>query len=1124
MRVERLVCALAGATLLVVGSYADTANNSFASVSGDGVVADGESGFCIENVEGSVNVTVGERPGWKCEKGTPFSYDHNEGDVDYFKFYGLDDEESVTIAISNIWVCVHDTTNNEEHVSAPGAVIPDSVHKLGAYFWPEEEGFILSVASNKTVVGILGHHTNKVFAVPCPNPKCDYGKKENPIGGNDVEIDPSPVVAELRAPGKDLGGGRYLLRKGAHTIGYNVHYTNDCEDCEFDVGFDYLNIDVCEVQSSLDKYIGLDRTDAGYGKDHVITGSVSLAHVVGDARLLWTVKPHCRIEGKDNEASVLVKVKRIAGNVPGGKDFEYSDKHEQENLCCEVKIKDGCTPQCEGGAGSKDEFTVVKVDVEIDDVNELMEEKEGAYTYYVPCSDAPIWAEEWTNSLKDVSITCEPHDGEMSNQIVRLKFPEGHLYAKNKDGVYVEAKTEYTVEELNKTKFKLHGHKKSGSYKDKEIVAEHEVSHAIDKASFTVFGRPWLIPDYDRKDNIDPEDIGKSKGGKIPFRFWINDDDDSLWEGWKIFWIFTYWFEKGNICEENTDIPGIGNNFSDDKVNGRADLVDFAPVLIDISEVFPNDLPEEITNNFKWELQSDCLNVVWTDLEAGTAADFHTKEVPHCGKNLKEQSYKAESKEVGGGLEFDKTFAKVIGEKKKLAVMVEGRSKGKEFKIRGLANGKEYTKGAVNVSISKVEDMYRWMDLRYVCKDETQGDASGRDKPAEFKGESGADGPSNNPDSDCNGDPRDGRHIVFVHGFNVNCDQARGWGAEIFKRLWQTGCTSKYTAADWAGDVGQITIPFDGKDSLNYYANVYNAFKTSEEFATNCSKIAASSKLVLAAHSLGNMLASSTISDRGVVPSRYYMLNAAVAMEAYDGSAYNELMKDAAWNGLDKHPSQSPYWHKLSIFRPGDFRRTLTWNKRFSGLDNAVNCHSESDEVLRDIEKGAWWGEDMGSVWTIQEKYKGSVVLPVANVLPRTSITREGGWGFNPTHIGVDVGRVVDTKKVKKLTDVQLLTDPVFTPFVTQGARLHSLRAFAVNDSKEQYLLRAKLLADAIPALSYSAGANETGGTIKNNVDYMTKCEADEWPRDNDAWHHSDLKNVAYYFTYKLYEKISNNE
>ena len=89
-----------------------------------------------------------------------------------------------------------------------------------------------------------------------------------------------------------------------------------------------------------------------------------------------------------------------------------------------------------------------------------------------------------------------------------------HLYAKNKDGVYVEAKTAYTVEELNKTKFKLHGHKKSGSYKDKEIVAEHEVSHAIDTAKFTVFGRPWLVPDYDRKNGIDDDDIAKAKEGQ----------------------------------------------------------------------------------------------------------------------------------------------------------------------------------------------------------------------------------------------------------------------------------------------------------------------------------------------------------------------------------------------------------------------------------------------------------------------------------------------------------------------------------------------------------------------------------------------------------------------------------
>ena len=1129
MRVDRLVCTLAGAVLLIGGSYADTANNSFASVSGNGVVADGESGFCIKNVEGTVEITVNERPGWKCEKGAPYGYAHNEGDVDNIRFDGLDDEETATISISNVWECVHETTNIDYHVSSPGAEDKGPFHMIAAYSSPASKGAVLSFDRSIVLEGRVGHHTNIVIALRCPNPKCDYGIK-NPIEESDIVVDPSPVVASADMPEGGIlqADGRIVYPQGTHKVCYKADFSNDCEKCGFHKEV-LRTIDVYEATSMADKYVGLDRTDAGYAKEHTMSGSVTLKATPPHVAFNWNVWPHCKIKDNNDGESVVCIVKRIAGDVPGGKDFEYSSRYRQERLSCGINIWDDCTPNCKADTSTTNNFTVVKVDVVIDDLSETLEEGEGAFTYYVPDDDAPIWAEEWTNSLKDVSITCEPHDGEMSNQIVRLKFPEKHLYAKNKDGVYVEAKTAYTVEELNKTKFKLHGHKKSAKYKDKEIVAIHEKSLAIDKAKFTVFGRPWLVPDYDRKNGIEDGEKGadaiKARGGVIPFRFWINDDDDSSWEGWKIFWIFTYWFEKGNICEENTDIPGAGNNFDDDKVNGRADLVDFAPVLIDISDVFPDNIPDNIRNTFTWKLDSDCLNIVWTDLAAAKAAAFHTQEVPHCGTGLKQQSYEADSVEIGYGREFDKAFATKIREVGKLVVLIEGRSAGQLFRISGHAPGtKAWTWGAVNISISKVEDMYRWMDLRYVCKDETQGDDSGRDKPADFGGSEDADGPVNNPDSNCNGDSRDGRHIVFVHGFNVNRDQARGWGAEFFKRLWQTGCTSKYTAADWSGDVGQITIPFDGKDSLNYYANVYNAFKTSEEFATNCSKIAASDRLVLAAHSLGNMLASSTISDRGVVPSRYYMLNAAVAMEAYDGSSYNELMKDEAWKGLDRHPSQSPYWHTLSIFRPGDFRRTLTWNKRFSGLDNAVNCHSESDEILRDIEKGAWWGEDMGSVWTIQEKYKGSVVLPIANVLPRTSITREGGWGFNPTHIGVDVGRVVDTEKIKKLTDVQLLTDPVFTPFVTQEARLYSSEAFAVNDSKEQYLLRAKLLADAIPALSYSAGANETGGMIKDNVDYMKKCEADGWPRKNKAWHHSDLKNVAYYFTYKLYEKISNDE
>ena len=1123
------MCALAGATLLVVGSYADTANNSFASVSGDGVVADGESGFCIENVEGSVNVTVGERPGWKCEKGTPFSYDHNEGDVDYFKFYGLDDEESVTIAISNIWVCVHDTTNNEEHVSAPGAVIPDSVHKLGAYFWPNEEGYKLHVSTNKVVAPILGHHTNKVFAVPCPNPKCDYGKKENPIGGNDVEIDPSPVIAYLNS-GNLQEDGSLLLECGEHTIGYTAHWTNDCKDCEFGVSFDYLRIDVCKVESTAEKYIGLNRTDAGYGKDHTITGAVSLTHAPGGVRYLWTVKPHCKIDGNDNEASVLAKVKRIAGEVPGGWDFEYSNSYEQERLMCEVKLKDDCKPPCESGAGAENKFTIVKVDVTIDDVPETVEEKDGAFTYYVPDGDAPIWAEEWTNSLKDVSITCEPHDGEMSNQIVRLKFPEKHLYAKNKDGVYVEAKTEYTVEELNKTKFKLHGHKKSGSYKDKEIVAEHEVSHAIDKASFTVFGRPWLIPDYNRKNGIEDGEDGadaiKARGGITVFRFWVNDDDDytsrlmNLYEAEKPV-SFTH---PGGINGHNRNVQKSGDNCSNNEVDGQNDLVDFTPFLINLSEVLFSKEPDEISKKVKWELKSDCVRVVWTKLSAENAESFHTEKNRECGKNLNKSSYEADSARIKDWTSFSPAFTKHINNNKGV-VLVEGcvaAGTNSKFQIRGMLDGKILTRGAVNLSISEVEDMFRWINLRSVT-----GDSGGK--------ETNTANPTNRPDDEC-----DAKHFVFVHGYNVNKDSAVGWTSEIFKRLWQAGLKSKFVGVDWHGDESQLRfpVPIEGTIAPNYYVNVEHAFNTAASLKMALDKL--DGPKVVMAHSLGNVLVSSAICDKGLA-CKYYLLNAAVAGEAYNKAMFAEAMVRSDWRKLEKR-TWAANWYDLDTFKKyeGDFRKELFWRNRFAALKNAISYYSSTEDVLANPSEA-----DYGEAWSKQELFKGSLIKD------SISGTCDAGWSVNSKYLKevLDVGDPWDTSMsdfpgfrpstvnvpnkqlIDSLTENDIIQRPVFEKFRPvfekfgkEAERMHKLEPMKIADTKDPEELRAYFLGHSVPATSFATGRNATGAeVVKEERDYKDYKSGD-WPRWFERWRHSDIKNVAYYYVSKFYESIVNGE
>ncbi len=81
----------------------------------------------------------------------------------------------------------------------------------------------------------------------------------------------------------------------------------------------------------------------------------------------------------------------------------------------------------------------------------------------------------------------------------------------------------------------------------------------------------------------------------------------------------------------------------------------------------------------------------------------------------------------------------------------------------------------------------------------------------------------------------------------------------------------------------------------------------------------------------------------------------------------------------------------------------------------------------------------------------------------------------------------------------------------------------------------ARFLADAIPAESRAAGANAFRkqvpiANIQMDKDFRNggcKSNVDKWPRKDDnkkIWEHSDFKNVAYYFVFKLFDKFMNIE
>ena len=123
-----------------------------------------------------------------------------------------------------------------------------------------------------------------------------------------------------------------------------------------------------------------------------------------------------------------------------------------------------------------------KVDVEINGVGEYKEETEGAFAGYVSCSNG--YNQACVDALKPVSIRCFPAD-RPDGERIKLTFPEGHLLEKIGD-TYQLAQSSYKVNEIGSRKFYLHGHTPSGSMRDYEITAEHNINGCHDEAKYTI--------------------------------------------------------------------------------------------------------------------------------------------------------------------------------------------------------------------------------------------------------------------------------------------------------------------------------------------------------------------------------------------------------------------------------------------------------------------------------------------------------------------------------------------------------------------------------------------------------------------------------------------------------------
>ncbi len=598
---------------------------------------------------------------------------------------------------------------------------------------------------------------------------------------------------------------------------------------------------------------------------------------------------------------------------------------------------------------------------------------------------------------------------------------------------------------------------------------------------------------------VTPSPSGRLAG---PSHMWINNDHDSG-------------------PTSGADIPGGGRaDYFDGpvnlgQVNGARDLVDFFPVTLEVRE-FLAAYPPGGGARYRLRQADGALNFVYTSLTPAQAGSYHSQLHPTgFGGSFDEPAAEATTQRISAeGVELSRAFLDRIAAGQGGVLLVEGRTASE----RPLELVIERPDGALAailqmpVRISPVEDMFRHLNLRNVVltydrRPVSPGDPGAPDRLGDRQ-------PAW-PDARTNG-----KYFVFVHGYNVNGQQARGWAAEMFKRLHQTGSRARFVAVSWHGSTG-----------LDYHQAVFHAFQTGDVLGARLQQAGVTGDVTIAAHSLGNLVVSQAVESLGFTPARYFMLNAALGAEAYDAAnaavpaVQLAAMTERKWTAYPAF-QYAANWHVNFAQQPFDQRRRLTWRNRFPRVAQmAYNFYSPGEDVLSaPLTNSASFikylsEREVGSargIWALSELVKGAQVHQSLAALAFERM--QGGWGTNNSYPLLKQGS----------PGVQWV--PYFRPFLE--GNLFSVDANLASALAAQAFVQYDLLAHGIPALSFPAGQQPVFrgmGALPadRNIDLeVLGRNPGVWPsldRDpNEAtrWLHSDIREIALPYIHPAFTKL----
>lgn len=545
-------------------------------------------------------------------------------------------------------------------------------------------------------------------------------------------------------------------------------------------------------------------------------------------------------------------------------------------------------------------------------------------------------------------------------------------------------------------------------YSSQERVAPGDTDLVLGKILYNktsmsaIFVPAEIRPDANRDGKItvsrmpdDPDRLLAEQ--KLPWYFWVNDDNDA-----------------GET--DGNDIPGGGSNGRDTSVNGVRDLVDFFPLHLNIARLLSILPPTTPGISYHLAQADGAANFLTTDLSPATAGEYH---LPN--DRTKALGTASVAQITIDGATLDQPFLEGIATQGRGIILVEASRPTKNPLRLEVRRGPELlARLDLPLSFSNVEMMFRHRNL--VKAVDQKADTPDRNSATNW------------PDSLNNN-----QAFVFVHGYNVNQKQARGWQAEFFKRLWWSGSNAQFWGATWYGTDSQKIIG-SKHFTPNYHLNVVHAFGCAPklaEFITTLRGTGDNALIVnVAGHSLGNMVVSAAISDHSAPVTRYFMIDAAVAAEAYDGTIDSQVadastsLPHTEWNkefeGVYHSRLWAANWHLLFKELQNDGRAELTWRNRFQPINGVqyYDFYSAGEEVLDynsattpsvvgilgliainklseflHVSLPGSTGQPTGhKTWQYQEQLKGR------NLTNKFGGSNYGGWGFNMLDFAKRVG------------------------------------------------------------------------------------------------------------------------